>query len=194
MYSLEIYDGTFFSNNQAEGLRHAKWFVPLLIRVYQPASLVDIGCGTGHFVERARALGIAAHGFDGASQAIKDRLCSIGIWDLRTPLHLAVKYDLAICIEVAEHIEPEYAGTLVDTLTSLSETVVMTAATPGQGGLQHVNEQPRQYWVDLFERRGYVIEQGTELFLRKGIEEAKADGHHVASWFENIIVFRKIRT
>src|SRR5579863_10369691 len=110
MYSLDVYDEQFFSTNQWEGLRHAEWFIPLLLKIFGPKSLIDVGCGTGHFVQKARELGIDAWGVEGARAAINDSLAPTWVLpaDLREPLKFR-RFDLAISIEVAEHIEAEFA-------------------------------------------------------------------------------------
>jgi hypothetical protein len=58
-------------------------------------------------------------------------------------------------IEVAEHIEPEYAEMYVRNLTALSENLLLTIAGPGQKGHSHVNLQPMTYWNGLFAKFNY---------------------------------------
>jgi hypothetical protein len=65
------------------------------------------------------------------------------------------RFDVCLCIEVAEHLSPEAAPRLVEGLTRLSDTIVFSAATPGQGGVGHINEQPHSYWHELFQRCGF---------------------------------------
>lgn len=64
-------------------------------------------------------------------------------------------YDLALSLEVAEHLPEEKAAEFVKFLTDLSDTVLFSAAIPGQGGTGHVNEQWPKYWADLFWVYGY---------------------------------------
>lgn len=77
--------------------------------------------------------------------------------DLEQKLTFERKFDLAVCLEVAEHLSPAAAGNIVDTLTNASDVVWFSAAVPYQGGQNHINEQPLSYWVNLFEARGYVL-------------------------------------
>lgn len=63
-------------------------------------------------------------------------------------------FDLAYCFEVAEHVPASLAGRLVDHLVASAAAIVFTAAQPGQGGIGHVNEQPKEYWIREFEQRG----------------------------------------
>ncbi len=196
MYDLSVYDQEFFSTNQWEGLRHAEWFCPLLVEIFHPKSLVDVGCGTGHFVKWCDDHDIEAFGIEGSKWAVEHAIgkCVIQM-DLRQKgfaVEHCRKFDLAISIEVAEHIEKEYAGVFVDTLCALSDTVVMTAAPPGQGGTMHVNEQPKHYWVGGFRSRGFEYDSVRTESLADGIMAAKSKGEHVANWFApNIMCFRR---
>jgi hypothetical protein len=67
------------------------------------------------------------------------------------------KYDLAICLEVAEHLRPAAAETFIKTLTSYSNTIIFSAAVPDQGGQNHLNEQWPAYWRQLFEKQGFIL-------------------------------------
>jgi hypothetical protein len=75
--------------------------------------------------------------------------------DLTSPLELGRRYDLAISLEVAEHLPPEAAAGFVASLTRAAPVVAFSAAIPGQGGRGHVNEQWPAYWAELFARHGY---------------------------------------
>lgn len=77
--------------------------------------------------------------------------------DLKEPITLDRRFDLAMSVEVAEHIPAEYADTLIRSLTSLSDVIVFSAALTGQGGIYHVNEQMPEYWAELFARYGYSL-------------------------------------
>lgn len=66
-------------------------------------------------------------------------------------------FDLVVCLEVAEHLDFSLADALVDKLESLGNTILFSAAIPGQTGENHVNEQPHSFWLDKFETRGYLI-------------------------------------
>jgi len=195
-YSLDVYDSHFFSNNRAEGLRHAEWFMPLLEGLFHFKSLVDVGCGTGHFVRWCLDRGISAIGMEGADAAIAHSLIPNDVWhlDLRTswPGAASRQFDLTLCIEVAEHIEEEYVNIFVDTLCSLSGTIVMTAAPPGQGGEHHVNEKPQEYWQSLMALRGYGFDFAKTTALKEGVMAARANGFHVAPWLPgNLMCYRK---
>lgn len=124
--------------------------VPLLVDRYQPATVVDVGCGEGWWCREFEAAGVTAVGMDGPWVAD----CVHVDFD-RPPPASPVVFDLAVCLEVAEHVAPAAAEAFVAWLVSLAPVVVFSAAVPGQGGEGHVNEQPPGYWCDLFADLGY---------------------------------------
>jgi hypothetical protein len=77
------------------------------------------------------------------------------VHDLSLPLELERRFDLAISLEVAEHLPPECADAFVRTLVGLAPVVLFSAAVPGQGGTLHLNEQWPSYWAGKFEMQGY---------------------------------------
>lgn len=162
MYNLDnVYTKKFFKQRKS-----LAWRVPIvcdaIMSVIKPKHIVDVGCGNGDLVvgfqERVKC---PVYGIEGTTNA----LTSMEAWlnnyifirDLRKPLDdfLLRRMDLAICFEVAEHIEEEYADVFVDNLCGLSDIILMSAAEPGQGGRAHVNCQPWVYWFHKFTIRGY---------------------------------------
>jgi SAM-dependent methyltransferase len=125
-----------------------------------PASVLDVGCGTGSWLAEFRAHGVLdVLGLDGAwvprqQLQIPDHL--FVPTDLEHNIVLERTFDLAICLEVAEHLPPESAARLVANLVHLAPIIVFSAAVPGQGGEHHVNEQWPSYWTALFVSHGYA--------------------------------------
>lgn len=124
-------------------------------------SVIDLGCGPGLYLLPYKAQGAEVLGVDGATAG--GGLLGPGEYlryDLRFPFQKArpEPYDLAICFETAEHIHPHYADRLVDTICECADYVLFTGATPGQGGTNHHNEQPHEYWLQKFsERQGFMV-------------------------------------
>jgi hypothetical protein len=85
-------------------------------------------------------------------------------------------------LEVAEHIHPEAAAIFVDSLVRLAPVILFSAAIPGQGGVNHVNEQWSEYWVERFEQRGYEVIDciRKKLWQNKGV---------LWSYAQNILLF-----
>ena len=79
---------------------------------------------------------------------------------------------LVVCTEMAEHLDPEHADHLVSLLAGLAQSAIyFTAATPGQGGQDHVNEQPREYWVSKFAALGWVLDEHRTSLMRSRLFE-----------------------
>lgn len=123
--------------------------------------VIDFGCGIGAWLHAADLLGAtSAIGIEGewiaAAETLVDK-SRIRIADLATaPPTFAKDFDLALSIEVAEHLPEASADRFVASIVSAADHVVFSAAIPGQGGLGHVNEQPLPYWVEKFWARRYV--------------------------------------
>ena len=69
-------------------------------------------------------------------------------------------------MEVAEHLEDKYSDILVKSLVSSSSTIVFSAATQGQGGIGHVNEQPHMWWIRKFDSFGFKLDEEQTKALR----------------------------
>ncbi len=153
------YGAEFFQSLRDGSRRSAEIVIPELIALFQPTSVVDIGCGTGSwlsvFIERgvADVLGVDGSWTAGTQREISDVLFLEH--DLRQPLELNRSFDLAVCLEVAEHLPPEAARPLVESLTRLAPIVLFSAAIPFQGGDGHVNERWPSFWSDLFASHGF---------------------------------------
>ena len=76
--------------------------------------------------------------------------------DLLHPIQTDKRYDLAVCLEVAEHLPGTRSAGLVQDLDSLAPCVLFSAALPGQGGTDHVNERYLSYRVGLFSEHNYL--------------------------------------
>ena len=124
------------------------------------ASLLDVGCGTGTWMRAALEYGLQdVLGVDGVHPPAAQLhvpptlVCSA---DLTRPWSADRRFDLTLCLEVAEHLDPGAADTLLDTLISHSDRIFFSAACPGQPGQHHVNCQWPAYWQERFNHRGYV--------------------------------------
>lgn len=128
--------------------------LPPLFEAWAPiTSVVDFGCGTGAWLTVATDLGAPrCVGIDGPAAKSPGELV---VHDLCEPLDLGERFDLAICLEVAEHLPDTAADTLVASITAHSDLVLFSAATPGQSGHGHINLQPHSYWDARFDAAGY---------------------------------------
>lgn len=162
--------------------------------------IVDVGCGAALLLERLRERQALAWGVDGAQAAFDTAPADVRpfleLVDLTQPFpperdrHWPFYFELVICTEVAEHLEAEHAEVLVDHVVGRRTEfghVFFTAATPGQGGTDHVNEQPHEYWIEKFRRRGLTLDRMRTDFIRGEL----ADKCPSMAWFgRNSLVFR----
>ncbi len=153
------YDKGFYEY-QGDGSRvSAREVVPFILELVQPASVVDVGCGLGTWLSVFKEHGIERIlGVDGEyvdKTLLQIPLPRFSSRDLKQPLALDEKFDLAVSLEVAEHLPKECSGIFVDSLTRLAPIVLFSAAIPFQGGTHHINEQWPDYWVALFREKGY---------------------------------------
>jgi SAM-dependent methyltransferase len=154
------YGAGFFTVNAESSRPSARLVLGALRELYSPASIVDIGCGSGAWLATAGELGFTVlKGYDGpwadparyTSSAIDFTPVNLEEVDLE----ITERYDLAMSVEVAEHLSEARADVIVDALCSASDVVLFGAAVPQQGGVHHVNEQPQSYWIAKFKARGY---------------------------------------
>jgi len=137
----------------------ARHIVGLVIHLLEPESVVDVGCGTGTFLSEFERQGVVdVLGLDGelVRATFEPGENLFRTVDLTSPLSISRTFDVALCLEVAEHLPVTTAPALIDTLTKLAPVIVFSAAHPGQGGVGHLNEQWPVYWHEMFQERGYV--------------------------------------
>jgi SAM-dependent methyltransferase len=148
-------------------------------------SVVDFGCGTGEWLKVARDMGAdVVQGVETEFDSIEPIDVPVFYGDLASDeIDLGRKFDIGICVEVAEHLPSESAKGLVDNIARHCDMVIFSAAVPGQGGVFHVNEQPPKYWSDLFAAKGFVCYDIREEFW----ENTK-----VESWYrQNLLIFER---
>lgn len=154
------YSRGFYSYIQQGSLLSAREIVPLVMRLISPASVVDIGCGVGTWLAVFQECGV--HEILGVDGEYVDRgmlhipAKNFAAADLQQALKLDRQFDLAVSVEVAEHLPPECAEVFVASLCRHAPVVLFSAAIPQQGGNNHLNEQWPEYWADLFSKFGYV--------------------------------------
>lgn len=159
--ALATYYGDDFYKGQVQpSLRAARIYMGLLWRHLQPRSVVDVGCGRGSWLAACRELGSTSlYGLDGdwnTQSAMIDVTIRFRAVDLNEPFTVDEKVDLAISVEVAEHLKPSASKQFVESLTRAADVVVFGAAYKGQGGTNHINEQRHSFWARLFLAKGFV--------------------------------------
>lgn len=156
----KIYHGRFFSERDEKTKYSARTILPILQDTTRFKSMIDIGCGVGTWLAVAREMGIQnILGVEGPwlpQESIVDDAIEILRHDLSEELTLNRTFDLAISLEVAEHLPEESAAEFVLSLCNAAPVVLFGAAMPGQtGGVGHINMQWQNWWGEKFALHGY---------------------------------------
>lgn len=154
------YDAGFYRDIMDGSYRSARAILEFLFRHHRPRSIVDFGCGVGTWLRAAGELGVDdVLGLDG--EYVDRRLLQIPAGrfrptDLARPVpRLGRRFDLAMSLEVAEHLPAARADGFVADVASAADVVLFSAAIPGQGGNGHVNERFPSYWIARFSALGF---------------------------------------
>lgn len=191
IYSESYYESDVEQAAQASGPVVAKY----VIEKFAPKRVADVGCGTGGLLKAFIDKSIEAIGFeysDAGRKMCAERGVRAEPFDVRydqLPKDLT-PFDVIICTEVAEHIPEKFADSLVNVLANSSDTVIFTAAPVGQGGTDHVNEQPPEYWIKKYAKHSF---QYQEALTQQWREQWKADG--AAWWYwKNLLIFQRAQS
>lgn len=186
------YDDKFYRAQISGSYNSAKKYAELVFKIIRPVTVVDVGCGRGCWLKAFKEAGAnRVVGYDGSWNSQENMLedyITFYPCDLNQPIPPPPEatYDLAMSLEVAEHLLPSSARTFVMSLTRLADAVLFGAAYTGQGGTDHINEQPHTFWANLFIAEGFYpfdifrpllwgdsdvefwYRQNTFLYVRKG--------------------------
>lgn len=184
---MATYRDEFFRDRHARTVYAATTVLDVVLPALPPVnSAIDVGCGVGTWLSVLASRGVGAvQGVDGPWVDVANLVippASFAHHDLRQDRDFGRRFDLAISLEVAEHLPPERAAGFVRWLTALSDVVLFSAATPRQGGRNHFNEQWQDYWAALFAQCDYVPLD----FVRARIwNDAK-----IATWYrQNLLLY-----
>lgn len=123
-----LYGDQFYQTIREGSVRSAAAVVPLVVDLVHPASVVDVGCGTGAWLAGFQQCGVRqVLGLEfsaiGAHLADIDP-SRIRRVDVSRPFHLGRTFDLAMSLEVAEHLPEESAAGFVESLAGLGPVVL----------------------------------------------------------------------
>jgi 2-polyprenyl-3-methyl-5-hydroxy-6-metoxy-1,4-benzoquinol methylase len=154
------YGRQFYLDQVDVSVRAAQVVVPVLQETIEPASVIDVGCGSGSWLAAWIDAGVSdVTGVDFGEvppDVLRVPPSNVSRVDLGAPFSLDRQFDLAMSLEVAEHLPAERAAGFVADLTALAPVVAFSAAVPRQGGTGHVNERWQSWWAGLFAAHGYL--------------------------------------
>jgi len=153
----DLYNSDFHRLHVSDEYQWEADFGYYLTKYFKLTSVLDIGCGVGRWISGAKNAGCTEvkgleFGYAHAEPFVFENVkSSVSFGDASKTMELGRKYDCAWSFEVAEHVPAEFAPTFVKNLNEHAERwVLFSAAYPGQGGRGHINEQPKEYWINLF--------------------------------------------
>lgn len=187
-----IYDEAYYDRDvEGPAAQAAPHIASSIVTRFKPKSLIDVGCGTGVMLTAFRRHGLDVRGLEYSTAGLrrcKERQLNVQRFDLeRDTLRTARTYDLALSLEVAEHLPEQAADRFVRLLCESASIVVVSAAKPGQGGVDHVNLQPQSYWIRKFAECGHSY--NSEI-----TDQLVADwrtANIISYYYENLMVFQK---
>lgn len=132
-------------------------------------TMLDIGCGPGGMVRQAHMKGLDVLGIDGDYTVTRPKMIEpfVMIHDFVTgPPPIADRtFDLCWSVEFVEHVEEKFIDNFIEPMKQCKH-VLITHALPNQPGWHHVNCQTYDYWVKVFEDRGFKFNAETTIAVR----------------------------
>lgn len=188
--TASLYPPGFYENRRAHTAHAARRVLNALPPGLPRRSVADIGCGTGTWLAAALDAGAeTAFGIEGdwvTSAMLDHEAITFAPQDLEhrfSGLHV----DLALSLEVAEHLSPARAESFVADLVALAPSILFSAAIPGQGGVGHLNEQWQSWWATRFATHGY----GAYDVIRPAIWTDEA----IPAWYrQNVVLYLDAET
>jgi len=158
---MNLYQEDHSEQSTIDSIRSARCVVPFVIDLIHPQSVIDVGCGLGGWLSVFNECGVNdILGIDGdyvETDRLNIPLSSFRAQNLTNSLDISGYFDLAVSLEVAEHLPSSFAKLFINSLTSLAPVVLFSAAVPGQPGTQHINCQWPEYWAHLFYQNNFVL-------------------------------------
>jgi len=173
-----IYDRAFFSEwgrGNESYVKTAEFITRIIHGEFRPRRLVDLGCGCGVYAHFFKDLGTEVVALDGVQPPPELSFpVSVELRDLTEPFSNEWGvFDLALCLEVAEHISEELSGTFLGNIAQFSDTLVLSCARPKQGGAHHVNEKPKRYWHERLKSFGFEYNRPRTGVLQEAFKAGK---------------------
>jgi hypothetical protein len=134
-------------------------------------------------------LGARVLGVDGSRVAAELAEREVVVADITTPVELPwPRYDLALCIDVLEHVAEEDADAVLSNVVAASDMVILSCAPPNQGGHHHINEQPRRYWVRKMAALGWEYQRAETSDMERVFLDQRDRIEH--TWmFHNLCIY-----
>jgi SAM-dependent methyltransferase len=188
------YDACFYEEYQAAGVGYAR-LAHYINEWAHPRSVCDFGCGNGAILCYFAQRGMDVMGVEGSKDALEhippDIRGRIVLADLSKPGQFG-SHDLVTSVEVAEHIPKRAAHHFVDNVARTARGYVfLTAASPGQWGEGHINCQPQEYWINLFEERGWRYDRPATASFTQRVQRDETIAATLPWIRRNVMLFQR---
>ena len=143
--------------------------VPALSNFFENKKVASFGDGPGAYKREILKLGkvSAFDSYDGAPYTETTSEGRVAYLDLTLPQFGLPLYDWVMSLEVAEHIPSKFENVYMDNIARHSkEGIVLSWATPGQGGLEHINERSFEYVINLLQTYDFEWDEKSSYYLR----------------------------
>ena len=187
-----VYDETFYEEHIKLRSGYQELAAIIFAR-FHPESICDFGCGNGFLIQSLADKGVEVSGFEGSEASLNQMESSlrerVQIKDLSVDIDTRV-HDLVISTEVAEHIPKKASAVLVHNLTkSASRAILFTAAQPGQWGDGHINCQPKEFWIKLFESEGWSYDETATTEFTRAVKGSSEIVNNLPWMIDNFMLF-----
>ncbi|XP_053408251.1 uncharacterized protein LOC123559766 isoform X1 [Mercenaria mercenaria] len=142
-----------------------------LAHFFKGKTVGSFGDGPGAYKMAILTTGLVKEydAYDGAPFCEDTSNGSVLFLDLSIPQYGLPVYDWILCLEVAEHIPGEFEAIMIDNINRHArEGVILSWATPGQGGYSHVNNRSPEYVIAEMEKIGFHYDAQETENIRKG--------------------------
>jgi 2-polyprenyl-3-methyl-5-hydroxy-6-metoxy-1,4-benzoquinol methylase len=186
----KVYTPEFFESLKSRSWR-AGILCPPIYKYLRPYSIIDVGCGTGDMLHWFMEKGLDVTGIESNENCFRDMMVPhVIIADMRYPLNLEKKYDLAICVCMAEHVESQFDQTFIHNLTLLSDRILFASTPVNYWPHRICNCKPVDEWLALFAQQGFVLSPRSTTAIQGELTE---HNHNIIRMVaDNLVVLRKI--
>jgi len=169
-------------------------------------SFIDVGCSDGHLLEciKSKYENIHVSGIEYFSYhlkyASKNTADSITIADIRKSLphnFQNKQFDIVVCTEVGEHIDPEYCHQFLQNIKSLcKKNLVMTWSKHGGSNEpekdphhQHLNPLSLHQYIELVKSHGFILDKTKTNLIHEKASKCK---NFFSWWKESLIIWENV--